>query len=1161
MRAAGRCGDGCGGWWLPWLAAAAVVAGLPSAARAQRNLKDIPPTDPELERKALVVPADFEITLFASEPLLNKPIHMNFDARGRLWVACSDIYPQIKPGQKADDKVVILEDVDGDGKADKSTTFAEGLLIPTAVEPDGRGGCWVGAGTELLHFADEDGDGKADKRTVALSGFGTEDTHHIIHTFRTGHDGRLWFNQSIYIHSHVETPFGPRRLGGGGVWRWRPETGRLEVFVRGLVNSWGHHFDRWGNSLLTDGAGGEGVNYGLPGAWYVSAPGAVRLLKGLNPGSPKYCGLEIVDGGLLPAEWRGNLITADFRAHRVCRFVLSEDGAGYAAREMPELVKSTHGGFRPVDIKVGPDGAIYVADFYNPIIQHGEVDFRDPRRDKGHGRIWRIAPKGKTPLPRPRIAGATVPELLKLLAAAEPWTRHHARQELVRQHATTFRPALDAWWKALPAGAEGDASRLEALWTYQSADIVEADLLALLLKAPTVGARSAAARVIPDWAESLKDAVGLLEPLAVDASPRVRLEAVRSLAALPSARSAEVALRAMADRTPDKFLEYALWLTVRDLQPHWQAGLADGTVTFGSDARVLAYVAKASGSTAVLRPVVELLRTGKVPADQRPPVMALLGELGGPAELGLVFDLAMTGTGLTADARAELFATLLATALKRKVVPAGDLNRVADLLAADSKADEAVRAGAARLAGAWKREALRPALERLVSGVEIPDPLRIAAIEGLGLLGGPASIKSLTAAAAPTAPAAGRLPAAGALVVLDTNASAPVLATLLTVLSAEKDDPGPVVASLLQRQGGPALLAAALAGKTIPGDVAKLAVRAARGAGRDDKALIEALQKAGGLSTTPRKRTPEEVAALLDAVKASGDPARGEAIFRRKELGCVKCHAIAGAGGKVGPSLESIGASAQPDYLLESLLDPAAKVKEGYHSVVVRTTDDRVLTGIQVRKSATELVLRDAEDREITIPAGDIEAAKPGGSLMPAGLTDVLTDREMTDLTRFLTELGKVGGKYAVGTARKVRSWQVLDPSPGLLKTMSQWSLGTVLGGRNLPWNPTTTLVSGDLPLHEMPKVALQGRPSTGLARFRIEAGTAGKVRLRVNGIEGLELSVNRDTVPLAGEVTDVELPAGEHVLMFTVDLDRRKAPLRVELEDTPGSPARAQLK
>ncbi|MBI1903303.1 MAG: sorbosone dehydrogenase, partial [Planctomycetia bacterium] len=417
------------------LSAAAVL--LPSPALAQRELNpaDIPDPDPELERQTFQVAEGFEVNLFAADPLLAKPIQMNWDARGRLWVATSEIYPHIKPGERANDKVVVLEDRDRDGRADKFSVFAEGLLIPTGIEPSG-GGAYVANSTELVHFVDRDDDGKADDRRIVLSGFGTEDTHHILHTLRFGPDGWLYFNQSIYIHSHIETPWGVRRLNGGGVWQFRPDNLKLEVFVRGFVNPWGHAIDRFGQSIGTDGAYVEGINYLFPGATFVTSPGATRIVRGANPGSPKHCGLEITSGRHLPDDWQGNALTNDFRGHRVCRFVLSDDGSGFAAREQVELIKTNHVAFRPIDIKMGPDGAIYIADWYNPIIQHGEVDFRDPRRDHTRGRIWRVTCKGRPLVTPPDLTRIPTSQVLDALKLPEDWTRHQAKRVLAERART-----------------------------------------------------------------------------------------------------------------------------------------------------------------------------------------------------------------------------------------------------------------------------------------------------------------------------------------------------------------------------------------------------------------------------------------------------------------------------------------------------------------------------------------------------------------------------------------------------------------------------------------------------------------------------------------------------------------------------------------------------
>ncbi|HWF18381.1 MAG TPA: PVC-type heme-binding CxxCH protein, partial [Verrucomicrobiae bacterium] len=292
----------------------------------------------------------FEVSLYAESPMLAKPTQMNFDPSGRLWVASSSVYPQIKPGQVADDKIIVLEDTKGIGKVDKSTVFVDGLMIPTGVEP-GDGGVYVGQGTQLLFFKDTHGTGKADEKRIVLSGFGTEDTHHLVHTLRWGYDGQLYFDQSIYIHSHFETPNGVERLNSGGIWHLRPQTMQLGIFLRGFCNPWGHEFDKYGQSFVTDGAGGQGVSWGIPGATYFTYADMRRELQSISPGSyPKFCSLELIRSKQFPDDWQGNAITCDFRAHRVVRFAMDEKDSGYATREMPDLLRTTNVTFRPIDV-------------------------------------------------------------------------------------------------------------------------------------------------------------------------------------------------------------------------------------------------------------------------------------------------------------------------------------------------------------------------------------------------------------------------------------------------------------------------------------------------------------------------------------------------------------------------------------------------------------------------------------------------------------------------------------------------------------------------------------------------------------------------------------------------------------------------------------------
>lgn len=1147
--------------------AVGLLLAWPVGVQAQRDLKEIPDPDPERERQALIVADGLEVNLWACEPLIAKPIQVHFDAQGRLWVASSEVYPQIRPGQAATDKILVLEDTDFDGRADRSTVFADGLLIPTGVIPDHAGGAYVANSTELVHFRDLDGDLKADQRRSVLSGFGTEDTHHLLHTFRWGPDGWLYMNQSIYIHSHVETPYGVRRLSGGGIWRLNPQTLELEVFCRGFVNPWGHIFDPWGQSFATDGAYGEGINYVFPGAVFVTAPGATRLVAGLNPGSPKHCGLEMISGRHFPDDWQGNLITSDFRAHRVCRFQLSEDGSGYASRQREEVIKSSHVAFRPVDAKMGPDGALYIADWYNPIIQHGEVDFRDERRDHARGRIWRVTVRGR-PLVDTRIPPrASVEELVERLAAPEAWTREHARL-LLRQHdRQAVRAALEAWLARQDrTAASDDQRRLEALWACQTVGMDATSLAEELARAQCPQVRAAAVRYLAGSEVHPGDFPRALWQAAVaDEHPRVRLEAVRGLTRWPTLAAAELAATAL-DHPRDRWLDFALWQTLRDLAPVWLPAVRAGQFDFAGRVDHLVEALAAVESPQAVPPQVALLRQDKLPPEQVPKALATIAAHGGPGELAAVLDLVTSPGGpLSEDRQAALLAALVETTKVRRQVPAGDLARLVPLL---QRRNAALVAAAAQAAGVWKVEAAREVLVALARR-EASDPaasqMRRAAIEGLAALGGPASRQTLVELAGMPRAASERAEAIAALASLDLPRAAQLAAALLEAAPADFD-PAPVVGAIVARREGAARLAAALEGRKLPPDVARRALRVARSAPQTAPALESALQQAGALAQAGWRLTPALTAELVEEVARRGDPRRGEAIYRWESLQCQKCHALGGAGGLVGPDLSSLGASAPLDYLVESLLAPAAKVKENYHSKVILDKEGRLVTGIPVRETSEAVTLRDAEDRLVTIAKSQIDEVKDGRSLMPDGLVDPLTRQELVDLLAFLSQLGRVGGDLVLPPRRLVRRWEALLATPEAANRLRRTSFDTAAtDDPELTWKSVYSRVAGDLPLAELPvlaaalRVAPSGTP-TSFVRFAVEVSTPGRLHLVVDDPQGLTLWVDGRPSPLAGQTTPLDLSAGVHRLTLAVDHALHPPSLKVEVADSPGSPAQFQL-
>ena len=1129
---------------------------------AQANAK-IPDPDPELERKTFIVPEGFEVSLYAADPLLAKPIQMNFDSQGRLWVASSEIYPQIKPGEKANDKIVVLEDTDNDGKADKTTVFADGLLIPTGVEP-GDGGAYVANSTELVHLKASKPGQKADQTKVVLSGFGTEDTHHIIHTFRWGHEGCLYFNQSIYIHSHLETPHGVKRLNGGGIWRFRPETMQLDVLAKGFVNTWGHQVDAWGQSLASDGAYGEGVNHVLPGASYVTAVGATKIWKGLNPGSPKHCGLEIVNGRHLPDDWQGDVILNDFRGHRVCRFKLSEDGTSYTSREMTEVIKSNHPAFRPIDVKMGPDGAIYIADWYNPIIQHGEVDFRDPRRDHVHGRIWRVTAKNRPLVKKPELVGATTAELLEKLKEPELWTRHHAKRVLKERGAKAVVPALDAWLAKLdPADVQYEHLLLEGMWTYLNVGVADdkgqwlptaRETLKKLETAKDYRARAAAARIHATTYPRATNAADVLTTLAADDHPRVRMEGIRGLAEFPQTPDVLSKVLAAMDKPIDRALEYELWLTVRELEPVWMPKFRGGEDVFKGNIKGMTFAMQALGSASAAQPLLQLVKAGKVPKDKEAAAWELIAQTGGPNEIGEALAYA-SHPAVPAAAAVPVLDAVEASARDRKIRPT-------EKFIAPAFKDMTGRAPwgvyRLRLAGLWKVEGERPSIEFTAASDAATADERRAAYDGLISLGGDKS-KKFIAQQATGGVVGNRKFAVIALSAIDLPAAA-ALAGAYLAAAKPTDDHADLFAAFLNRKGGAPALALGLKDKTLNPDVAKVGMRALRSSVQDARPLQEALTKAGNLAVTKAEVTPEELKAYVNDVILKGDPKRGELVYRRKEATCLACHAIAGAGGQVGPDMTSIGASAQVDYLVESMINPNKAVKEGYHALKVTTTAGKVVVGVKLREAEGKLTLRMIDDKEITIADKDIDEKLPSRSLMPDGLADQFTRQEFVDVVRFLSELGKLG-PYAPSKARVIRRWQQFEPTQA---NMDQLRRGRAALAAETPdaftWTAAYSMVNGEFPKAELPKLTVwTGSAPLGLLRAQFDVTTPGSVKLKINTAKGLTLYVGTTPVTVKEEMV-LDLKAGLQNLTFHIDYDVRPDGLRVELEDVSGSPAKVTI-
>ncbi|MCE7064531.1 PVC-type heme-binding CxxCH protein [Dyadobacter sp. CY326] len=1133
---------------------------LTTSSNNVQRIKEDPDPDVQKELASFKVADGFEVTLFASDPMVAKPIQMNWDAEGRLWVVSSTVYPHLKTGESANDKIFVLEDTDGDGKADKSTIFAEGLIQPTGILP-GDGGVYVANSTEILHFADTDGDGKADKKRRVLNGFGTGDTHHLIHTFRWGPEGRMYFNQSIYIYSHVETPFGIKRLEGGGVWALNTRNLDMEVYARGLVNPWGLQFDRWGQSFLTDGAGGEGINYGFPGATFLTAPGAARIMRGLNPGQPKHSGLDVVSGTHLPDAWQGRMITNDFRANRINSFKLEEQGAGYASTQADDLMWTDNVAFRPVDINVGPDGAIYVADWYNPIIQHGEVDFYDPRRDQQHGRIWRIVAKNRPLVKKPQLAKASTVELLESLKLPEEWTRLQAKQVLKAKGAKEVIPALEKWVQTLDKNdANYEHNLLEALWVYQTLETFNQLILTDLLNAKSHNARAAALRALELWFPKVQNVPALLAKAVKDEHAQVRMEAVIALRKTKTADAAKNALSVL-DGQMDEFLDFALWQTVRELEPIWLVKLKSDPGFLG-DAKKTAYALKSATSPEAASMLVRLYEKGQNPEEYQNDVLSSIAGLGQSSDLNVLLDLALQGKDKNVSAQ---LAALESAAAQRNVKPDKAPERIASLVASE---DEAVSLSAIRLIGLWKLTQLS---DRLASLIQTGNPnTKKAALASLNAIDKDKALKLTTELAGPKNTPEVRVIAVAQLATLDPKEAARIGTDLMRTLPAETDMTELFMA-FVSTNPGAAALADAIAAKKIPEATAKAGrrlVQARAGWTRQNidemLALKKALEASGGALPTqkmPQDLNDDQIAGLAKLVREKGDPAKGEQIFRRAESSCTTCHAIGGAGGLIGPDLSSLGTSSPAETIIRSILYPNLSIKEGYDLKRVVKKDGSDMLGYLASDGASEVVIRDVTGKEVSIAKSQVQAMeKVPGSLMPPGLTASLDQTEFIDLVGYLTKLGE-SGDFRVPNTRFVRRWESVTADKQTANKLSADPTLIFAKGAKITASPVYSKVSGALPLDELPVIESAGGKSISIVRFDIEVLTKGNVALSSNINNGVTaFAANKPLKVTDGNIATA-LPQG--IQQITLVIDRRivkEGGLKVELKDASGG-AQTRLK
>jgi len=478
----------------------------------------------------------YKLELFASEEQfedLANPVQLSFDNKGRLWVGVMPSYPAYKPGDgKPNDKLLILEDTDNDGKADKQTVFADSLSLTIGFEfaPEG---VYVSQAPNLVLLKDTDGDDRADTKEILLSGFDDHDTHHAISAFTADPSGAIYMGEGVFLHTNVETAYGTVRATNGGFYRYSPQRHKLERTAQlPIPNPWGIAFDEWGQPFFAHTSGPD-VTWMMPGTilprYGQSSPLPKNIIEEAHRVRPT-SGLEFISSRHFPDEVQGDLLinnTIGFLGTKQHIVVDDPESSGYNSEHRVDLITSTDSNFRPVDMEFAPDGSLYFVDWHNVLIGHMQHNARDPLRDHVHGRIYRMTYPSR-PLVHPaKIDGATIEELLDNLKLPEYRTRYRTRRELRGRDAEKVLPELKTWVNDL----DRDDPRyehhvLEALWVTWGLNKVDEELLKQMLNAEDFRARAAAVKVLRYAGHQIPGKADFLMAAAKDENPRVRLEAL-----------------------------------------------------------------------------------------------------------------------------------------------------------------------------------------------------------------------------------------------------------------------------------------------------------------------------------------------------------------------------------------------------------------------------------------------------------------------------------------------------------------------------------------------------------------------------------------------------------------------------------------------------------
>jgi len=515
---------------------------------------------------AMTVPEGFTVELVASEPEIMNPVAMAFDERGRIWITESFEYPRLEPGPGRD-RIKVLEDTTGDGRADKVTIFAEGLNIPSGIAV-GHGGVWVANAPDILFLQDTDGDGKSDKQTVVVTGFGRDDTHELPNALTWGPDGYLYGLNGVFNHSHVKQ--GDKVFDFTcALFRIHPRTHQFELFAEGTSNPWGVTWDPEGNAFLSACVIdhlwhiAEDGYYHRQGGPYPPFTWKIESIVDYKHQAAAYCGITYFDSDAYPPEYRNRLYMGNIHGNCLNVDILHRHGSTYRGEKGPDFLTANDVWFMPVAQKVGPDGCLYVLDWYDRFHCYQDARAKPNEVDRGHGRLYRIRYEDSPRAAKFDLAKESGEQLIKRLGSPNIYFRQQAQLELASRG---DRETLDHVLTVVRDRATPRNARLRALWTLVSHGPFNPAVHSDLLSHPDPGFRAWAVRAAGNFGDRTDDAVrGKLLTLVKDDAPEVQLQVAVACMKFTDVDPLPVLVDLLAYSGDDPLIPHIVWQNLHPL--------------------------------------------------------------------------------------------------------------------------------------------------------------------------------------------------------------------------------------------------------------------------------------------------------------------------------------------------------------------------------------------------------------------------------------------------------------------------------------------------------------------------------------------------------------------------------------------------------------------